>query len=121
MIRFGPIVVAAALVSTGQARSEPLPRPPAFSICGNCHVTEQGRKPTIGPNLFGVSERKSGEYPGYAYSPAMKAAAITWNSDTLNSFIKSPSKAVPGTKMFYGGQEDDAIRGEIVRYLLSLR
>ena len=121
MIRIGSLALVAAVVSADHARSEPLPRPPAFSVCGACHVTEKGRKPTIGPNLFGVSERKSGEYQDFAYSPAMRAAAITWSSENLNSFIKSPAKVVPGTKMFYGGQADDAARGEIVRYLLSLR
>ena len=67
--------------------------------CGPCHATEPGVN-KIGPSLAGVVGRKSGSEPGYNYSPALKAANITWDDKTLDQWLQSPMGDVHGTKMF---------------------
>src|SRR4051812_26938979 len=111
-------VVVACLLSV-PAAAEPLPRPAAFSVCATCHVTAQGQKSTVGPNLFGISGRTSGELAGYNYSSAMKKAGLKWTPENLAAFITAPQMIVPGTKMTYGGQKDPQKVKEVLEYLES--
>ena len=111
------LVVITALIATpaiGQSR------PPAFAQCASCHSIEPG-KTVFGPSLHGVGGRKAGSLPGYDYSPALKKAKITWNAATLDRWLASPQKTVPGTRMPFGGIQDPAARRALVTYLLSLK
>jgi len=36
---------------------------------------------------------------GYAYSPAMKNADVTWNDNTLSKYLTDPKAFIPGDKM----------------------
>ena len=108
-------------MAAAPAFSAPLPKPPAFAVCGVCHKVAAGEKPTIGPNLWQVGGRKAGTSEGFAYSPAMKASNITWSKDEIVSFITAPNKKVPGTKMVYAGQKDPKAAAAIADYLVSLR
>lgn len=114
------IFYSAILLAGASTASNAAP-PEAFSVCSGCHVTTKGAQPTIGPNLFGVTQRKSGEAPGYNYSPAMKKAALPWTSANLEAFVMHPQKTVPGTKMPYGGQMDAGKASAIVAYLETLK
>jgi cytochrome c len=114
------VVIAACLLSV-PAAADPVPRPAAFSVCATCHVTTQGQKATIGPNLFGVPDRSSGELAGYAYSPAMKSVGLKWTAENLAAFISAPQKIVPGTKMAFGGLKDPEKVKEVIEYLESLK
>jgi cytochrome c len=113
-------VLAACLLSV-PAAAAPLPMPAAFSTCATCHVTKQGQKSTIGPNLFGVSDRSSGELAGYAYSSAMKRIGLKWTPEELAAFIAAPQMTVPGTKMAFGGLKEPERVKEVVEYLESLK
>jgi cytochrome c len=113
--------VLAGCLLAGAALAESLPRPAAFAPCATCHVIQPGKKSTIGPNLFGVSQRSSGALAEFSYSPAMKSAGIEWNPKNLEAFIASPREQVPGTKMAFPGVKDAAKLKEIVDYLLSLQ
>ncbi len=109
-----------AALSAG-AMATPLPRPPAFAMCGVCHKAAAGEKPTLGPNLWGVNGRKAGTAPGYAYSAAMQKSGISWNKESLVAFITAPQQTVPGTKMAYGGQKNPKMAADIADYVLSLK
>jgi cytochrome c len=113
-------VIAACLLSV-PAAAAPLPKPAAFSICATCHVTTQGQKSTIGPNLFGVSDRSSGELAGFGYSSAMKSVGLKWAPENLAAFIAAPQTIVPGTKMASGGLKDPEKVMEVIEYLESLK
>ena len=113
-------VMAACLLSVPVAAA-PLSRPAAFSPCAICHVTTQGQKSTIGPNLFGVTDRRSGDLAGYAYSPAMKGSGLKWTPEKLTAFITAPQTIVPGTKMAFGGLKDPEMVRDVVEYLESLK
>lgn len=95
-------------------------RPSAFAQCASCHSTEPG-KTAFGPSLHGVAGRKAGSLPDYDYSPAMRKAKITWDAATLDRWLASPQKTVPGTKMPFGGIQDTASRKALVSYLLGLK
>jgi cytochrome c len=113
-------VLAACLLSI-PAAADPLAKPPAFSMCAICHVSAQGQKSTVGPNLFGVSDRGSGELAGYNYSSAMKKAGLKWTPENLAAFITAPQMIVPGTKMAFGGLKDPEKLKQVIEYLESLK
>ena len=95
--------------------------PPAeFAVCSACHESSANARPSLGPNLWNVGGRKAGSVADYDYSPAMKAAGITWNADTLQAFVTDPAKTVPGNKMDYPGADPAAAKA-IADYLMTLK
>lgn len=114
-----PAAAPAAAVAAA-AVAAPMAAPGAFGICKACHAVEKGKN-GIGPSLAGVYGTKAGDVPGYAFSPALKASGLVWNDATLDKWLESPMKMVPGTKMTYSGQSDKAKRAEIIAYLKSLK
>lgn len=109
----------ASLTAQASQASTTAARPAAFAQCAGCHSTEPGKN-LFGPSLAGVSKRRAGSLPGYAYSPALKKSGIAWNAQSLDRWLASPQKAVPGTKMPLAGVPDPAARKALVNYLLSL-
>ena len=89
------------------------------SRCSVCHATEPSVN-KVGPSLACVFGRKSGTEAGFDYSPALKAAAITWNEKTLDQFIQNPGADVHGTKMFVSVPGDDD-RQNVIAYLKTLK
>lgn len=112
------LIPVLALLATVPAGAQA--RPAAFAQCASCHSTEPG-KTVFGPSLHGVGGRKAGSLPGYDYSPALKRAKITWNAATLDRWLASPQKTVPGTRMPFGGVQDPATRRALIAYLLTLK
>lgn len=114
---------AAAVMAVGlpsQSRAEAPPsRPPAFAQCAACHSTEPG-KTLFGPSLAGVAGRKAGSLPGYAFSDALKNSGLVWNAATLDRWLTSPQKTVPGTRMPFSGIKDPSVRKTVIEYLLKL-
>ena len=90
-----------------------------FAQCIACHSVD-GRI-GVGPSLQGILGRKSGEFPGFHYSRAMKNAGITWNSNTLNGYVADPQKVVPGNVMPFSGVADAKQRADLIAYLGTLR
>jgi cytochrome c len=74
----------------------------------------------IGPSLAGAFGRKSGSEPGYTCSPALKAANITWDQQTLDKFLANPTADVRGTKMFIS-VPNAADRQNVIAYLQTLK
>ena len=95
------------------------PAPGAFAQCKTCHRTEPNQH-GIGPSLAGVYGGKAASRPGYNYSAALKASGLTWDDASLDGYIESPMKTVPGTKMAYPGIKDPARRAEVIAYLKAL-
>jgi cytochrome c len=91
----------------------------AFAQCIACHSVDG--KNGVGPSLQGVTGRKSGEFPGFHYSRAMKDAGITWNSKTLDAYLAEPQKVVPGNVMPFSGVADAKQRADLIAYLSTLK
>lgn len=87
--------------------------------CMMCHTVTPGAKANLAPNLAGLLNRKAGSQP-FVYSPALKNSKIVWSSSTLDQFLRSPSKMVPGTRMIVT-VADDAQRAALVAYLVTLK
>lgn len=87
--------------------------------CTVCHSV-QPAPGKMGPPLAGVVGRKAGTAPGYAYSNAMKTSKLTWTPEQLDTFIKAPGKAVPGTKMLLGAPNPEE-RAAVIQYLATLK
>ena len=87
--------------------------------CVACHSAEPG-KHGIGPSLAGVVGRKAGSVPGYAYSAAMKSSGLTWDDATLDRFLESPMRVLPGTKMVFAGLSKPDERAKMIAQLKAL-
>jgi cytochrome c len=105
--------------SSATAAAQPAGSPPAaFAQCRSCHTVEPGRN-GIGPTLHGIVGKPAASVPGYAYSKALKASGLTWDEKTLDAWLASPAKLVPGNKMVFAGQSNPAKRKEIIDYLAA--
>ncbi|WP_380789780.1 c-type cytochrome [Sphingobium xenophagum] len=111
---------AAALLLLPIVPSHAQTTPPVFAPCAACHSIAPG-KTSFCPNLDGVAHRKAASLSGYIYSPALKAAGLTWDAPTLDRWLTSPQKLVLGTKMPFAGIADPVRRKQVVDYLLTLR
>jgi len=96
------------------------PKPAMFALCQSCHSTEPGRN-GIGPSLAGMVGRKAASVEGFSYSPALRAANLTWDRATLDQWLAGPMKMVPGTRMVYAGMVDPAKRKEMIDYMETLK
>src|SRR5882724_5160223 len=96
-----PLALAAILMgSSGSlAAGDVAAGKAVYSRCVACHSTTAGVN-KIGPSLAGIVGSKSGSVPGFAFSPGMKEANITWDDGTLDKFLQNPSGLVHGTRMF---------------------
>jgi cytochrome c len=91
----------------------------AFQQCAECH--SPGNADGAGPGLKGVVGRRAGTKAGFDYSVALKNSAIVWDAATLDGFLASPQKAVPGTTMAYPGDDDAKERADLIAYLKTLK
>jgi len=116
------LTVAAGLAVTAPARAQDADAGKTVfkQVCSICHEVAKDRN-RVGPSLFGIVGRKSGEVPGFHYSDANKAAAITWDAATLDKYLAAPRAVVPGTTMAYAGLKDDQKRKDLIGYLTTVK
>jgi len=91
-----------------------------FNQCKVCHTNEAGKN-KVGPSLFGVVGRPSGTAPGFAYSPAMKGAGVTWTPENIDKYLSDPKAMVPGNKMAFPGLKNEQDRRNVIAYLSTLK
>ncbi len=81
--------------------------------CTGCHSLERNKQ---GPALQGVYGRTSGTAAGYAYSDALKKAAVIWDENSLDKWLSDPDQFVAGNNMdFLVGKAQE--RGDLIAFL----
>jgi len=110
------VALAATAATAARADSDTMFK----RYCFICHSAEAGQN-KVGPSLFGVVGRKSGEEAGFNYSDAMQGAHLTWDQATLDKYLTDPKSVVPGTKMLFAGIKNDADRAAVIDYLKTLK
>jgi len=88
-----------------------------FKKCKACHSIKKGGKNNIGPALYGVMSRKSGELANYKYSKALIDYDKTWTFEELNGFLLKPATWIKGNKMGFAGLKKDKDRASLILYL----
>jgi cytochrome c len=87
--------------------------------CSICHTVRPGRN-LVGPSLFGVVNRHSGQVPGFHYSDANRHSGLTWTVGTLDRYLTAPRQVVPGTFMTFPGLKNAQQREDVIAYLATL-
>jgi aldose sugar dehydrogenase len=87
--------------------------------CSACHRIDGGLSHRMGPDLYGLLDRKVATAENYdAYSPALRKLGGKWTRQRLDEFLRDPQATVPGTSMLFPGIADDRQRAELVDYLM---
>ncbi|WP_246373719.1 c-type cytochrome [Gluconacetobacter tumulicola] len=93
----------------------------AARSCTMCHSFTKDAPPTVGPDLFGVAGTPIAGIPGYGFSPALSAhRSELWTDDALSTWLESPARFAPGTRMAFPGLPDIRDRAAIIAYLHTL-
>ena len=88
-----------------------------FKKCAACHSINEGGKNKIGPALWSVMSRKSGELNDYKYSKALSNHGKQWDFEEMNGFLLKPTTWIKGNKMGFAGLKDDKDRASVILYL----
>lgn len=85
-----------------------------YRRCQGCHSIDANR---VGPRHAGLFGRRAGSLDDYNYSDAMRGSGVVWDESTLDRFLATPRKFIPGTKMPFAGIADAQERADLIAYL----
>jgi cytochrome c len=89
--------------------------------CAGCHTADEGGRNKTGPNLFTVFGAPAGNRDvGFRFSSALSGSGVTWDEESLDAWLASPRRFVPGNRMSFGGLSGAGDRANVVAFLKSL-
>ena len=87
--------------------------------CSSCHTLAPDADHLVGPNLYGLFERKVGAADGFNSSNALQEADFDWTPEQLNEWLTSPRKFLPGNRMSFAGVRKPQDRNNVIAYILA--
>jgi len=91
------------------------------TVCTACHSFNEGGKPIVGPNLYGIVGAPHDHEAGFDYSPALeKFKGQPWTYEALNHWLDDPQTYAPGTRMTFTGIKNNQQRADVIDYLHTL-
>lgn len=113
----GPAPIIPLLASANVQKGDTF----VHQVCTACHSFNQGGKPLIGPNLYGVVQAPHDHEAGFDYSAALqKFKGQPWTYEQLNKWLYDPQTYAPGTRMTYTGIKSTQQRADVIAYLRTL-
>lgn len=106
--------MVAGAASAGGASGDVKAGEGIYERCAACHAIDRDR---AGPRHCGIIGRPAGSVKGFEYSAALRRSRIVWTETSLDRFLASPMKVVPGTSMGCAGIESAAERADLIAYL----
>lgn len=88
-----------------------------FIQCRACHDLQPNPVEKVGPHLGGIVGRPAAAVAGFNYSPALRAAKMSWDKAALDRWIEKPSAVIPGNIMAFAGVANPADRAALLRYI----
>jgi len=111
------IALAFALSAPSHAAGDAARGAHAFAQCMACHSIAPGEHLT-GPSLAQIWNRPAASADGFQrYSDALKKSELVWTEATLDKWLATPERLVPGTSMTYPGLKDPKQRQDVIAYL----
>jgi cytochrome c len=114
-LAFAPLTASAQDAEAGQR---------VFNQCRACHTINQGGRNGVGPNLWGMYERRAGAIEGFRYSANMRTLAdggLTWNEENLRRYLTNPKDLVPQGSMAFNGIRNEEQLTNLIAYLRAQR
>ena len=89
-----------------------------YRLCQSCHTLAEGAPNLVGPNLYGLFDRKTGEAANYTYSQALRDADLVWTPARLDDWLANPRSFLPGNKMSFAGVRKPEDRTDLIAYIM---
>ncbi len=88
-----------------------------FQACAACHSIKPGEHMT-GPSLADIWNQKAATVRGFErYSEALKRSNVIWNDASLEQWLASPEKFIPGSGMTFPGLREKQARQDVAAFL----
>ena len=91
-----------------------------FNQCRACHTVDKGGRNGVGPNLWGIVDRKAASIEGFRYSSSMRTVAEgghVWTIENLTAYITNPKAVVPQGSMAFAGLRNEQQLKDLLAYL----
>ena len=102
--------------------SEAIAGDKSFRKCVSCHTIEEGGRNKIGPNLWNIFNRGTGQAKDYKYSKKFAAWSKKnpcWTPELMNQWLTKSKSMVKGTRMSFREKKEKKRAATIV-YLQSM-
>ena len=91
-----------------------------FGQCRGCHGIEAGGMNLLGPNLYGMFQRKAGSNENFGYTAALGSASFHWTPVALDYWLTNPPRFLPGNAMSFMGMRNPDDRRDLIAWMLSV-